>query len=151
MSIFLEISAKIIFFNKISAVILAKHKQLHYYQGYHDICSVLLFVASNKREIFQMMERLSLYHLRSFLNKTLDVVICDLYLIPSLLFLCNEKLFRYIIKAKVEPFFALSWVITWFSHELRSFDAVCRLFDAFLSTHPYFFSDILSLKLDQLI
>ena len=119
-------------------MILGKHPELHYYQGYHDICSVFLFVLSSKRDTLQMMERLSVYHLRNFLNKSLESVIYDLYLIPSLLYLSNQKVFNYIIQARVEPFFALSWVITWFSHELGSLEAVCRLFDVFLSSHPYF-------------
>ena len=31
---------------------------------------------------------------------------------------------------------ALPWIITWFSHDVKSLPAVERLFDAFLSSHP---------------
>jgi hypothetical protein len=38
----------------------------------------------------------------------------------------------------MEPFFALSWVITWFSHDIRDTALVKRLFDAFIVSHPLF-------------
>ena len=37
----------------------------------------------------------------------------------------------------MEPFFSVSWMITWFSHELSSFEAICRIFDVMLSETPY--------------
>ena len=36
----------------------------------------------------------------------------------------------------MEPFFAISWIITWFSHDVRDTDVVKRLFDCFLVSHP---------------
>ena len=36
----------------------------------------------------------------------------------------------------MEPFFCLSWIITWFSHDVRDTNLVKRLFDAFLVSHP---------------
>ena len=36
----------------------------------------------------------------------------------------------------MEPFFAISWIITWFSHDVRDTDLVKRLFDCFLVSHP---------------
>lgn len=34
------------------------------------------------------------------------------------------------------PYYALSWFITWFSHDVGGLDAAARLFDLFLSVHP---------------
>lgn len=31
--------------------------------------------------------------------------------------------------------FAVSWVLTWFSHDLLDFNKICRVFDFMLSTH----------------
>ena len=36
----------------------------------------------------------------------------------------------------MEPYFCLSWIITWFAHDVRDSDVVKRLFDAFLVSHP---------------
>ena len=38
----------------------------------------------------------------------------------------------------MEPFFALSWLITWFSHEIRDTEQAKRLFDVFIVSHPLF-------------
>jgi hypothetical protein len=37
---------------------------------------------------------------------------------------------------KTPPYYAISWVITWFSHSIDSLQAACRLFDLFFSAHP---------------
>ena len=42
----------------------------------------------------------------------------------------------YLRKADVQPFYALSWLITWFSHNLTGLAQTARLFDLFLATHP---------------
>lgn len=34
------------------------------------------------------------------------------------------------------PYYALSWFITWFSHDMPGLDAAARLFDLFLAVHP---------------
>ncbi|RUP43469.1 hypothetical protein BC936DRAFT_137129, partial [Jimgerdemannia flammicorona] len=36
----------------------------------------------------------------------------------------------------VMPFYTLSWVLTWFSHDLTDFDKVMRLFDLFMASTP---------------
>ena len=37
---------------------------------------------------------------------------------------------------QVQPYFALPWILTWFSHSLQDIDTVSRLFDLFLVSHP---------------
>jgi len=44
--------------------ILHRHPQLHYYQGFHDICSVFVIICG-EREAFAIMEKLSLFYIRS--------------------------------------------------------------------------------------
>ena len=34
--------------------------------------------------------------------------------------------------------FIVSWVLTWFSHDLENLDNVAQIFDACLSQHPLF-------------
>lgn len=33
------------------------------------------------------------------------------------------------------PYFALSWILTWFSHDFEDYDKVVRLFDLFIASH----------------
>jgi hypothetical protein len=36
----------------------------------------------------------------------------------------------------VEPYYAISWVLTWFAHDVDQWSTVTRLYDAFLAAHP---------------
>jgi hypothetical protein len=36
----------------------------------------------------------------------------------------------------VQPFYAISWVLTWFAHDVDQWATVTRLYDAFLAAHP---------------
>jgi hypothetical protein len=45
-------------------------------------------------------------------------------------------LFESSIDAQLPPFFALSWFMTWFSHDFNAVSAIARMFDFFLSSHP---------------
>ena len=43
---------------------------------------------------------------------------------------------HYILRAEVGQIFALSWLITWFGHNLERFNVIVRLFDVFIATSP---------------
>ena len=55
-----------------------------------------------------------------------------------LLWKLDKKVHNHLQDCDMEPFFCLSWVITWFSHDVRDTALVKRLFDAFLCSHPLF-------------
>lgn len=49
----------------------------------------------------------------------------------------DEKLGKFLHKCNLdECHFALSWILTWYSHVLDDLRVISRLFDLFLSTHP---------------
>jgi hypothetical protein len=48
----------------------------------------------------------------------------------------DPELHAHLHDCDMEPFFCLSWVLTWFSHDVRDTELVKRLFDAFLVSHP---------------
>lgn len=48
----------------------------------------------------------------------------------------DEELAQYILKAGILPYFALSWYITWFAHDVQSLPQIARLFDLFMASHP---------------
>jgi hypothetical protein len=48
----------------------------------------------------------------------------------------DSELHSHLYDCEMEPFFALSWIITWFSHDVRDTAVVKRLFDFFLVSHP---------------
>ena len=66
---------------------------------------------------------------------------CQIQLEQSRLWLvicwqADAELAAHITAADVLPYFALSWYITWFAHDVKSLPAAARLFDLFLSSHP---------------
>ena len=67
-------------------------------------------------------------------------VIPALNLIMKLLKEVDADLFEMIDigSFSMQPTFTLSWVLTWYSHDILCFKQVQRIFDACLSQHPLF-------------
>ena len=38
----------------------------------------------------------------------------------------------------MQPFFAISWLLTWFAHVVEDWDTIVRIFDSCLASHPLF-------------
>lgn len=71
------------------------------------------------------------------LNASLDSAQKILSLLFPLISLADAELFQYLCRSGIEePVFALSWVITWFSHGFDDLDVISRLFDLFIASHP---------------
>ena len=48
----------------------------------------------------------------------------------------DRPLHAHIEASGVQPFFGLSWYITWFAHNLPQLAQAARLFDLFMASHP---------------
>jgi hypothetical protein len=48
----------------------------------------------------------------------------------------DSQVHSHLYDCEMEPFFALSWIITWFSHDVRDTALVKRLYDFFIVSHP---------------
>eukprot|EP01117_Protostelium_nocturnum_P006168 TRINITY_DN2222_c0_g1_i6.p1 TRINITY_DN2222_c0_g1~~TRINITY_DN2222_c0_g1_i6.p1 ORF type:complete len:218 (-),score=62.20 TRINITY_DN2222_c0_g1_i6:115-768(-) len=83
-----------------------------------------------------MMERLSLFHIRDSLNPSLETTQDILSLLFPLLEYADKNLFKFVEASGVQPYFALSWILTWFSHGFDDLNDIARLFDLFIATHP---------------
>ena len=112
---------------------------LHYYQGFHDVCSVLLLVLGEKKT-YAVAERLALFHLRDCTRKTMTHVLDSLSLIKPLLIAVDAELYRHIFGPENESvlrsilfgdtnnnsafdglktcIFAMAWGLTWHTHGL---------------------------------
>eukprot|EP01137_Pigoraptor_chileana_P004552 Opistho-2@46346 len=115
--------------------IICTYPHLHYYQGFHDICSVLLIVAG-EAAAFAMLEVLCHAHLRDFMGRSLDGATRQLSLLLPLIQCQDPRLADHIMSSGIPPHFALSWVITWYSHVVEDMDTLERLFDVFIASHP---------------
>lgn len=57
-------------------------------------------------------------------------------LIDPLLTRADPELASFLHSAHMPSFFTLSWLLTWFSHNISKLEDVCRVFDFLLSSHP---------------
>jgi len=115
--------------------VLMKHPELHYYQGYHDICITFLLVAGEELG-FALVEKISLTHLAEFLRPTMQSTAFLLYYVYAIVGNKNPKLRDYMEQAELGTIFCLSWVITWFGHVLGDITNIVRLCDFFIASPP---------------
>jgi len=86
---------------------------------------------------FYIVNKLSKTHFRVFMEETMEKTGDLLDIIPIVLKSENPELSEHIEKSSVGTIYSLSWIITWFSHVLRKYEDVARLFDFFLVSHQF--------------
>ncbi|RWS30099.1 TBC1 domain family member 20-like protein [Leptotrombidium deliense] len=116
--------------------VLMQNPSFHYYQGYHDICITFLLVLGEETA-FHVVNAISKSHLHLFMEKTMESTAHLLEVIPIIIKQENERLADFLEASGVGNIFCLSWVITWFSHVLKNYQTVGRLFDLFLVSDEY--------------
>jgi len=132
---------------------LKDHSYLHYYQGYHDICSLLLLVLGE--DIAKpCAEILALYWLREYMKETLEPTLEVMSLLYPILKHADPKIYKLVYNNMVPPYFSISWVITWCIHDLRDTNEMERIFDFFISNNPimpiYFAAAVILAQKEQL-
>jgi len=116
--------------------ILVRNPDLHYYQGFHDICAVLLIVLMDDKLAFAVAEAIAQRQLRTAMQETLEPVVQQLVLMFKLLYHVDLELFDLLRQLEIPVYFALSWHITWFAHDVDDPIVRSRLFDAFIASSP---------------
>jgi hypothetical protein len=115
--------------------VLRTYPYLCYFQGYHDICQVLLLVLPRALRS-RAVARLSILRIRDFMLPRLDPAIAQLRLIPDILRAADPALWRHL--RGTEPFFALSGTLTMYAHDITTLGEISRLFDVLLAREPVF-------------
>jgi len=115
--------------------VLEEEDDLHYYQGYHDICVTVLRCCGLR--LGQVIAKeLSKRHLRDYMCPTMDQTRILLDFIMPIIKEEDDELHDFLLESDVGTIFALSWVITWYGHVLAEHKFIVRLFDLFLALHP---------------
>lgn len=114
-----------------------ENEAFYYYQGYNDVVAIHMLVCGEQVAI-QTMQQQSRYMLRDFHHQDMEQTIAMINLLYLLLDKVDPKLVGALRKSNVLPFFCLSWIITWFAHDLTDFETICRLYDAFIVLPPSF-------------
>ncbi|KAL3140084.1 hypothetical protein ABBQ38_004364 [Trebouxia sp. C0009 RCD-2024] len=119
----------------LDATVCSQDGTIFYYQGLHDIASVLLLTMGDKAA-YETLTHLSLCQLRDCTRSTLDAVLELLNLLMPILKKADVEVHDQLAAAQVPPFFALGWFITWFAHSVDDLQHISRLFDLFMASHP---------------
>ncbi|KAG6041667.1 hypothetical protein E4U41_002941 [Claviceps citrina] len=132
--------------------VLRRHPYLCYFQGYHDICQVILLVLQPPWRAC-VVARLSVLRIRDFMLPSLEPTTAQLRLLPDLLAKADPKLRKHL--ATVEPFYALAGTLTMYAHNIEAYRDIARLFDVFLAREPvftiYVFAQIVINRRDEIL
>ncbi|TAQ91208.1 hypothetical protein B7494_g396 [Chlorociboria aeruginascens] len=115
--------------------VLRRQPYLCYFQGYHDICQLLLLVLDPPNRA-STVARLSILRIRDFMLPNLEPALAQLRLIPALLYAVNPKLYNHL--PQTQPFFALSGTLTMYAHDIQEYGDIARLFDVLLAREAVF-------------
>ncbi|KAI1148818.1 rab-GTPase-TBC domain-containing protein [Nemania diffusa] len=115
--------------------VLREQPYLCYFQGYHDICQVLLLVLPPPLRSLAV-SRLSVLRIRDFMLPTLSPAVAQLHLIPDVLRAADPALCAHL--SRNEPYFALADTLTMFAHNVQRYRDIARLFDALLAREQAF-------------
>jgi TBC1 domain family member 20 len=137
-------------------------QRLRYYQGYHDVACIFMHALGGTASPSattspstppsvdtkdysggdfelpaKVLQQVSFSHLSDALQSNFLQLQTGIKLVLfPLLAKLDPQIHNHLLDADMEPFFCLSWIITWFSHDVRDTKLVKRLFDAFIVSHP---------------
>lgn len=109
---------------------------LHYFQGFHQVCSVLLLILGEKAAK-PVAESIALFWLRDSMFSSIDPTLNQLNLLMPLLRGVDKELGDFLGSIQgLESHFCISQVLTWLSHNIDAWIVITRFFDLFLVTNP---------------
>lgn len=107
-----ELKAKLV---KLIVRLLIEKPQLHYYQGFHDVCLTYMTL-EGEEESFKKLNTLVDSHFSRFMQPTMLETQELLAYIPVIVGFEDKEIKSFLDRSEAGTIFALSWVITWFSH-----------------------------------
>ncbi|PSR76573.1 hypothetical protein PHLCEN_2v8331 [Hermanssonia centrifuga] len=112
-----------------------KRRRLNYFQGYHDIISVL-FLTLPKELQFLCAEKLSLHRVRDSMGSGLEPVVGLLRIMKRLMILADAEYAALLEQNAPLPYYALSNLLTLFSHDMPTLPLIQHVFDYLLCRPP---------------
>lgn len=112
---------------KLIVRLLIKKGDLHYYQGFHDVCLTYMTLYG-ETEALEKLDQIIDTHFRAFMQPTMKETQEFLELIPMIIGLRDGRILDFLDEAEVGTIFALSWVLTWFSHVIPNERDVEKIF-----------------------
>ncbi|OBZ67637.1 Protein transport protein SEC23 [Grifola frondosa] len=112
-----------------------KRRHLNYFQGYHDIISVI-FLTLPEQFRLPFAEKLSLHRLRDSMGPNLEPVVGLLRLLQKVLRQVDPDFALLLERSSSLPYFALSNLLTMFSHDVPTLPLIQHVFDYLLCRPP---------------
>ncbi|KAJ2814399.1 GTPase-activating protein gyp8, partial [Coemansia sp. 'formosensis'] len=116
--------------------VLRSYPWLGYYQGFHELSLTFLSVFGSERPAIEASKMVALFFVRDAMASNLDHVLQQLQLLYVMLKVISPEIHELLVELEVPPFFAISWVLTWFAHDLEDFQSICRIFDFLIVSPP---------------
>ncbi|KIK68613.1 hypothetical protein GYMLUDRAFT_54217 [Collybiopsis luxurians FD-317 M1] len=140
--------------NRLLVSIFRRHPSLSYFQGFHDIMTVL-FLTLPPHLRLPCAEKVSLHRTRDAMGEGLEPVLGLLRFLSKLLAVVDADLARLLRRASPLPYFALSHLLTMFSHDVPTLPLIQHIFDYLLARPPialvYLVAAVIIEKKEQLI
>ena len=128
---------------RVIMAILIRNPNLYYYQGFHDFVSVFLLTL-DENLAFYCANTASNYLISDFMLEGFEQGIFPMQdMISGLTEVLDPELAEMIQAGGGRPHFCISWLLTWFAHDIDCFSKVQLIYDACLATHPCFVSYII--------
>ncbi len=99
---------------------------------------MFLLVLEDDHIAFALAEVISRDYISDYMNCDFEVVGKSMKMLFVIIKASDSVLHRFLMNAGVEPYFATSWLLTWFSHDLSFISDAARVYDALLCSHPLF-------------
>ncbi|KAH9836086.1 rab-GTPase-TBC domain-containing protein [Rhodofomes roseus] len=112
-----------------------KRRHLNYFQGYHDIVSVLFLTLPPELQA-PSVEKMSLHRVRDAMGMTLEPVVGLLRITKRLLQAVDPDFSSIVDQTSPLPYFALSNILTLLSHDVPSLPLIQHIFDYLLCRQP---------------
>ncbi|KAJ2805646.1 GTPase-activating protein gyp8 [Coemansia guatemalensis] len=116
--------------------VLRSHPWLRYYQGFHELALTFLCVFGSERPATEAARMAALFFVRDAMGSGLEDVMQQLQLLYVLLEQTCPAVHELLVNVDVPPFFAISWVLTWFAHDVDAFADICRIYDFLIVSPP---------------
>ncbi|KAG1023709.1 hypothetical protein G6F26_006577 [Rhizopus arrhizus] len=108
-----------------------------------------------KKAAIPAAENVALFFLRDAMMDSLEPISKQLRLMSSIIEYEDSELTSFLERCNVMPYYAISWILTWFSHDFEKYEKIVRLFDLFISSEAimpvYLSSAIILLRRDEIL
>ncbi|KAH7887088.1 rab-GTPase-TBC domain-containing protein [Phlebopus sp. FC_14] len=112
-----------------------KHRSLHYFQGCHDILSVLFLTLPRPLHL-ACAEKMSLHRIRDSMGVGLEPVVGLLRILRNLLRLVDPEYAELLESVSPLPYHALPHLLTLFAHDVPTLSLIQHVWDFLLTREP---------------